>query len=357
MNSWNDDVRNSLYTLVSGGQNSLLSGLTPVVTPVPLDVAKSSGLAVIVDVEVAVSSGLQIVIQSGSPVHVDSGLSTFVDKASLSGLSVLADVEVIVSSGLNVNIQSGATVKVDSGLFVINDSGLRVVIQSGAQVSIQSGQFIITDSGQRVVIQSGAPVKVDSGLSIITSISGNAVTISGETAQMSSGQALYVQISGSIAQISGLAVNIGSGIGILVDKARLSGLYIINSGQGVFVDRAAISGVNIILQSGTTVVSQNEHGSWVNATILAGSSLSNEIDLGKDYAYLNIVAPSMTSAAINIYTSNTSGGTFQAVGDSWSALDGNKNATLTLGMWEYIKIYTSAAQSAETVYVIRGVSY
>jgi hypothetical protein len=214
MPQWNDDVRNSLVTLVSGGQNALNSGLTPILAPLVLDITKSSGLPVVVDVDVTVSSGLNIRLQSGSPV------------------------------------------------------------------SIQSGTYI----------------NIGSGVGVVTSVSGNYVSMSGVTAQMNSGLALFVQNSSNV-------------------------------------------------------------GAWTTAVISSGQTLSAEVDLTKSFSHLNITAPSMTSGTVSIQSATASGGTFQVLGDAWSVGAGSKNATLTLGMWQYLKLSASVAQSAAVTYNVRGVTY
>jgi hypothetical protein len=115
-----------------------------------------SGVHVIADIDVTVSSGLWVDGVSGTHVFVESG--SFVN---ISGQYVMADVEVAVSSGLWV-VTSGQGVQVQSGVFIasgINVAG-SVTVSSGLHVYI-SGQHMYQESGSftanAIVDNNGVP--------------------------------------------------------------------------------------------------------------------------------------------------------------------------------------------------------
>lgn len=88
-----------------------------------------------------------------------------------SGLHVVADVAVEVSSGLWVDGISGQHVFVESGVYIA--SGIRVQIQSGAHILI-SGQHVFVESGVHVVTGvSGDPIQMT-----LIDLSGNMAAVS-----------------------------------------------------------------------------------------------------------------------------------------------------------------------------------
>jgi hypothetical protein len=101
------------------------------------------------------------------------------------------------------------------------------------------------------------------------------------------------------------------------------------------------------------------YGEWKSAviTIATDDDLSAEVDLGRDYEYLDIIIPTIDSSNISLYVSRNTGGTFYQLGDSTSyfeAATGGRADTLNLGGWQYVKIKTSAAQSANRTFTVRG---
>lgn len=204
-------------------------------------------------------------LASGTQVGL-SGLQVITQ----SGVWVIADVEVIVSSGLVV-IVSGQPVAI---------SGQPVALTSGTLISsiitVYSGLFIsqvpsslsgqyVQISGQGILI-SGQTVVVASGLFV--QMSGQGALISGQTVVGASG--LYVQISGqgvtvasglfvsqAVTSLSGQWVITQSGVQVYQPTASLSGQYVVISGQGVTLGSGVAvvaSGLAVILQSGLAVV-------------------------------------------------------------------------------------------------------
>jgi hypothetical protein len=157
-----------------------------------------------------------------------------------------------------------------------------------------------------------------------------------------------------------VVVNSGDGkaismSGIILNTAFVSGLaVVVTSGDGKAI---SLSGTRVILQSGTAFI-RSDSGVWKTGTINVGSTLSLEIDLDRDFTHVNLEMPVMTSTSISIYTAQASGGTFQVLSaaDTWNIATGNKNTTLTLGMWEYMKVNSSVAQGSTVTFYARGVN-
>jgi hypothetical protein len=134
MNDWNTDVKNSLITLVSGGQASLDSGLVPIIVPFKTEISISGlAVAILISGSPTIVSGMFVVVTASSPAWIQPS----------SGFAVKM-------SGLNVTIQSGASLHIDSGLSVVINSGLHVILQSGTSVSINSGLGVVVNSGATI---------------------------------------------------------------------------------------------------------------------------------------------------------------------------------------------------------------
>ena len=100
------------------------------------------------------------------------------------------------------------------------------------------------------------------------------------------------------------------------------------------------------------------YGEWKAATITGGTS-SDEVDLGRDYDYLEIQIPTLDSAAtIKIQTAEATGGTFRDLGDGETTEAGthNYNDVFKLGGWQFIKVVASVAQTSVAIRV-RGMRY
>lgn len=99
------------------------------------------------------------------------------------------------------------------------------------------------------------------------------------------------------------------------------------------------------------------YGEWKAATITSGTS-SAEVDLGRDYDFLEIQIPTATSCTIKIQTAELSGGTFRDLGDGVTTAAGTHNYhdVFDLGGWRYIKVVSSETQTSLAVRV-RGMRY
>jgi len=100
------------------------------------------------------------------------------------------------------------------------------------------------------------------------------------------------------------------------------------------------------------------YGEWKDAviTIATDDDLTPEVDLGRDYEFLDIVIPTITSAEISLEVADKTGGTFQALGDgiSTDATTGGYTTVFNLYGFQFIKVKTSAAQAANRTFKVRG---
>ena len=101
------------------------------------------------------------------------------------------------------------------------------------------------------------------------------------------------------------------------------------------------------------------YGSWKAATIADAGTSSGEVDLGKDYDFLEIQIPTITSATLKIQVAEKTGGTFYDLGSGLTTVAGTgAYATVfKLGGYQFIKVVASAAQGAERLIRVRGMRY
>ncbi len=95
---------------------------------------------------------------------------------------------------------------------------------------------------------------------------------------------------------------------------------------------------------------------WLTTTIALNGQTSTEINLGRDYEYMNIYVPTIDSANLTFTVSMTAGGTFAQLGASAVTVvagTGGFFTTIELGGYQFVKIVASAAQTtlARTFYV------
>lgn len=102
------------------------------------------------------------------------------------------------------------------------------------------------------------------------------------------------------------------------------------------------------------------YGSWVTGTIAINGTSTGEIDLGRDYDYIEVRIPTLVSGTLKVQSSNVTGGTFQDLGSSvtTSATTGAYNDVWKIGGWQFIKIVSSATQTVTArVFNVRGMRY
>ncbi len=104
------------------------------------------------------------------------------------------------------------------------------------------------------------------------------------------------------------------------------------------------------------------YGSWVSAVVASSGTVSAVADLKRDYEYVNIIIPTQDSATIGLQvgTDPTGSGTltYQTLGigsNVTAATTGAVTTTLELGGFQYVKVVSSATQTATRTYYLRGV--
>jgi len=101
------------------------------------------------------------------------------------------------------------------------------------------------------------------------------------------------------------------------------------------------------------------YGDWLTVTVAQNGTKSSEVNLGKDYDYLEIQIPALDTCSMNLEVSMTSGGTFQNLsGVTEAVATGAYDDVWYLGGWQFIKLECSAAQtSAKRTFYVRGMRY
>ena len=101
-----------------------------------------------------------------------------------------------------------------------------------------------------------------------------------------------------------------------------------------------------------------ELGNWMDAfiDISEDDDLTAEIDLGSCFEYAMLLIPTIDSAEIHFEVAEASGGTFYTLGNSVVIAEstGGFAAVCRLYGFRYIKVGTSAAQTADRTLRIRG---
>jgi len=235
-----------------------------------------SGVHVIADVAVEVSSGLWVDGVSGVHVFVESGVH------------VVADVNVEVSSGLWVDGVSGQHVFVESGIWLASGQGgmlawdgtqwIRVVIDG-------QNRILVSVSGQHVYQESGAFVTANSRIylwngtqyvrAVMDARVRMLVTVSGDHVYQESGA--FVTAHGGV-QVSG-TIDIASGA-VVVD----SGLHVWMSGQHVYQE------------SGAFVTTQP--GIQISGAVIVSGTLSATAEISGQMVHIGCAAISRTGRLV-----------------------------------------------------------
>ena len=102
---------------------------------------------------------------------------------------------------------------------------------------------------------------------------------------------------------------------------------------------------------------------WYSSTLAFGTDNRNtpEIDLHDSFEAIEIDIPTLSVAAeVQIKGSNTSGGTYDLIAqeEPIASSTGGFRTTVPLGgKYQFIKVYTSVAQTADAIFAVRGISY
>ena len=113
--------------------------------------------------------------------------------------------------------------------------------------------------------------------------------------------------------------------------------------------------------SGMLDVSATRVSGWKTTAIdiSEDDDLSDEADLGEHFRYLAVVIPSLDEARIGVHVATESGGTFTRLGNGNAATTdpttGGYATVFDIGGWRYIRLSTSAAQTADRSFSVQGV--
>ena len=102
------------------------------------------------------------------------------------------------------------------------------------------------------------------------------------------------------------------------------------------------------------------YGEWKAATIANAGTSSAEVDLGRDYDYLEIQIPTLDDpSTIKIQVAEKTGGTFMDLGDAVTTAAGAHNYAdvFHLGGYQFIKVVADNAQDAERLIRVRGMRF
>jgi len=104
------------------------------------------------------------------------------------------------------------------------------------------------------------------------------------------------------------------------------------------------------------------HSGWFDCEIDISDSttISDAVDLGQPYDYLDILIPPLTSCNLAIHVADSISGTYYQLGGTTVVKTAGTGAFadvfILLG-YRYLKIVASAAQAADRVFKVRGGRY
>jgi len=101
------------------------------------------------------------------------------------------------------------------------------------------------------------------------------------------------------------------------------------------------------------------YSNWKTGTIATGGTSTGVIDLGKDYEYVQIILPTLTSCTLKVQVSDTVGGTYQDLGVSniTNTTTGGYGDVWKIGGYQFLKVVSSVAQAAARTIKVRGMRY
>lgn len=102
------------------------------------------------------------------------------------------------------------------------------------------------------------------------------------------------------------------------------------------------------------------YGEWKAATITTAlKTTSAEVDLGRDYDFLEIWIPTIQSGTIKIQVAELTGDTCYDLGDGITTAAGTHNYfdVFKLGGYQFIKVVCSTEQTTQRLIRVRGMRY
>ena len=97
---------------------------------------------------------------------------------------------------------------------------------------------------------------------------------------------------------------------------------------------------------------------WQNTTYVTNSTLSNAIDLGRVYDYIQLDIPAVNNCTFGIAVSKAAGGTYNTLGAATPSVNvgtGSKQEVFKLGGHQFLKLVSSVVQDTPTIYY-RGIA-
>ncbi len=109
-----------------------------------------------------------------------------------------------------------------------------------------------------------------------------------------------------------------------------------------------------------TEVLEDGQGAWKDCviTVATSTTVSAAVDLGASYNYLKIYVPTIDNSTIALQVSEKLEGTYALLGiasNVTATTTGAKYTVLELGGYQFIKVVTSGAQSANRTFRVRGI--
>ena len=102
------------------------------------------------------------------------------------------------------------------------------------------------------------------------------------------------------------------------------------------------------------------YGEWKAATIAINGTSSAEVNLGRDFDFLEIQIPTLVSGTVKLQVAELTGGTFYDLGDGVTTAAGTHNYAdvFYLGGYQFIKVVVSATQTTtERLIRVRGMRF
>ena len=102
------------------------------------------------------------------------------------------------------------------------------------------------------------------------------------------------------------------------------------------------------------------YGDWKAATIASAAASSDEVDLGRDFDFLEIQIPTLdTSTTVKIQVAEKTSGTFYDLGDGITTAAGTHNYAdvFRLGGYQFIKVVADNTQDSERLIRVRGMRF
>ena len=101
------------------------------------------------------------------------------------------------------------------------------------------------------------------------------------------------------------------------------------------------------------------YGEWKEATIASGASSSSAVDLGRDYDWLSLEIPEMTTSQLYLQVAEALASTYYDLGRDTTTVEESFNHAdvWQIGGWRYIKIISTAVQGAQRLIRVRGMRY